>query len=110
MQSVLIQFDGADFLAQVSKQAAEATIIALQQMGVVTSAVNPPKSAQKTPLTDETMLTRQDIRNMFNVSLTTCDAWVKQKRLKSTKIGGRRYFRQSDVTALFEQSGRVKRG
>jgi len=105
MQTVLISLNEGEFAALIT----EAVVAALQQQATNTQTINPPKTAQKPPLRDDVMLSRADCRNLFKTSLTTIDAWARQKRLQSVKIGGRRYFRQSDVEKLFEQKG-VKRG
>lgn len=70
----------------------------------------PTKTVTGIPVAaDEVLLSRQDIAAKFRVSLATVGTWVKEKRLKSTKVGGRRFFRQSDVQLLFEQKG-ARRG
>lgn len=105
MQSVLITLNEGEFATLIT----EAVVAALQQQATNIPTITPLKTAQKTPLHDDVMLTRNDIATKFGVSLTTVDTWNKEKRLRSTKIGGRRYFRQSDVEKLFELKG-VKRG
>lgn len=105
MQSILITLNDGELAALIK----EAVVAALQQQATSIPTTNPPKSTQETPLHNDVMLTRNDIAVKFGISLTTVDTWNKKKWIRSTKIGGRRFFRQSDVEKLFEQKG-VKRG
>lgn len=98
MQSVLIQFDGQNF-TELLRQ----TIVEVMQQQTANYPPAPPPDGFPS---DEKMLTRHEVRAMFNTSLTTVDSWAKRKILKSTKLGGRRFFRQSDVEKLFSGKGK----
>jgi len=54
-----------------------------------------------TPQTDETLLTRQEVAKLFNVSLPTLHSWTKNGILQAYRIGNKvRYKKVEVLTAL----------
>ena len=52
---------------------------------------------------DETLLTRQDVKSLFKIHISTLYNWVKSKRLKQISFGGRVYFRRKDIMDLLNK-------
>jgi Helix-turn-helix domain len=52
---------------------------------------------------DETLLTRQDVKSLFKIHISTLYNWVKSKRLKQISFGGRVYFRRKEIMDLLNK-------
>ena len=60
-------------------------------------------SAKEKSKDDETLLTRQDVKSLFKIHISTLYNWVKSKRLQQISFGGRVYFRRKDVMDLLNK-------
>lgn len=60
-------------------------------------------SAKEKSKDDETLLTRQDVKSLFKIHISTLYNWVKSKRLKQISFGGRVYFRRKDIMDLLNK-------
>ena len=60
-------------------------------------------SAKEKSKDDETLLTRQDVKSLFKIHISTLYNWVKSKRLKQISFGGRVYFRRKDIMELLNK-------
>ena len=60
-------------------------------------------SAKERSKDDETLLTRQDVKSLFKIHISTLYNWVKSKRLKQISFGGRVYFRRKDIMDLLNK-------
>ena len=60
-------------------------------------------SAKEKSKDDETLLTRQDVKSLFKIHISTLYKWVKSKRLKQISFGGRVYFRRKDIMDLLNK-------
>jgi len=49
------------------------------------------------------LLTRADVAHMFNISLVTVHAWMKIGQLPFNRIGGKTYFKKSEVMSALKQ-------
>jgi hypothetical protein len=47
-------------------------------------------------------LTRQDIRDMFKVNMSTVHNWTKAGKIKAYQIGSRVYYRRDEVEAAVQ--------
>ena len=52
---------------------------------------------------EDTLLTRQDVKSLFKIHISTLYNWVKSKRLQQISFGGRVYFRRKDVMDLLNK-------
>ena len=52
---------------------------------------------------EETLLTRQDVKCLFNIHISPLYNWVKSKRLQQISFGGRVYFRRKDIMDLLNK-------
>ena len=52
---------------------------------------------------EDTLLTRQDVKSLFKIHISTLYNWVKSKRLKQISFGGRVYFRRKDLMDLLKK-------
>jgi two-component sensor histidine kinase len=52
---------------------------------------------------EETLLTRQDVKSLFKIHISTLYNWVKSKRLQQISFGGRVYFRRKDIMDLLNK-------
>lgn len=48
------------------------------------------------------ILTRKEAASFLSVSLTTLKAWTDQKLLKAYRLGGRVYYKQSEIVSALE--------
>lgn len=53
----------------------------------------------------EKLLTRQATCDYFNISKPCLHDWVKNGILRAVKVGGRVYFKQSDLDLLINKKG-----
>lgn len=60
-------------------------------------------SAKEKSKDDETLLTRQDVKSLFKIHISTLYNWVKSKRLQQISFGGRVYFRRKDIMDLLNK-------
>lgn len=52
------------------------------------------------PIEPTEFLTRKEVAKMFNVTLSTLHSWTKKGNLKSYGIGGRVYYKRSEVEQI----------
>ena len=52
---------------------------------------------------EDTLLTRQDVKSLFKIHISTLYNWVKSKRLQQISFGGRVYFRRKDIMDLLNK-------
>ena len=57
----------------------------------------------------EKMLTRFEVCKMFQISQVTLSSWSKQDLLKEHRIGGKVYFKQSEVLQAGKSLKKYKR-
>jgi len=52
---------------------------------------------------DNTMLSRRQVAERFKISLVTLNQWDKNNVLPSTKVGGRRVYRERDIQQAIDK-------
>ncbi|MDF2552874.1 MAG: hypothetical protein K0R77_2149 [Chryseobacterium sp.] len=57
---------------------------------------------EKQPQTEKAVYTRQEVKELLNVSYGTLCNWNKNEVLKQVKIGSRVYYSKADVLATFD--------
>lgn len=58
---------------------------------------------------DLEVLTRNDVKTLFGISLTTVHAWVEKGILKPFKMGNKTYFLKSEVETVLLNSNTGQR-
>jgi excisionase family DNA binding protein len=69
------------------------------------SRISKQSSLQDSPL--KKLLKTKEVCELFQVSKPTIYEWLKQGKLKSIKIGSRRYFLWQDIEELIQRSGDI---
>ncbi len=54
---------------------------------------------------NDNLLSRNEVAEKFGVSLVTVNSWVTKGILTSVKIGGRRFFKESEIVSLLNVKG-----
>ncbi len=72
----------------------------LQEMIAEAVKNNTPKPEIKP---DEELMTRQEVADLFRISLVTLRSWNMRGLIKSLKVGGRRYYRKHEVENLIHE-------
>jgi excisionase family DNA binding protein len=73
--------------------------------GSKNSPISRQTSVQDSPL--KKLLKTKEVCELFQVSKPTIYEWLKQGKLKSIKIGSRRYFLWQDIEELIQRSGDI---
>ena len=60
---------------------------------------------QPQPSNKQALLSRQQTCDYFGISKPCLHDWVKNGILKPTKVGGRVYFKQSDIDLVINKKG-----
>jgi hypothetical protein len=66
--------------------------------------INPQTSIQQT----ETLLTRKEASEKLKISLVTLNDWSKRGIIQSYLIGGRVYYKESEIEASLSKTKTVK--
>ena len=67
---------------------------------VVTERSQPPVSKEVHLLPQKPLLKLPEVCIIFQISKPTVYTWIRQKKLNSFKIRGRRYFVREDIEAI----------
>lgn len=54
---------------------------------------------------NDALLSRNEVAEKFSVSLVTINSWVNKGILTSVKIGGRRFFKESEILSILNTKG-----
>ncbi len=54
------------------------------------------------PKEPETFMTRNEVKNLLNVDLSTVHNWTKRGKLKAYGLGNRVYYKRSEVEAAIQ--------
>lgn len=72
--------------------------VIFQELTEIKKTVQELKSKEQEPQAESDQLyTREEAKNYLRVSSATLWRYEKQKKIKSVSIGGKRYFRKSDL-------------
>jgi excisionase family DNA binding protein len=78
-------------------------------MQQIRAVVRDELQQQQTSELQEKLLTPKETADLLRISLVTLWEWEKQGRIVKYKMGGRTYFKYSEIMASFETLQRYKK-